>query len=475
MRRRVQALGVVVALVAACSAGSDPSTVATTAAPTSTTTATAPPPTTRAATTTTFGDCTARPALAPPDPQRPRYAVQATIDPAAGTAQGSLAVTFTPDIAVDDLVFRLWPNSPTTAAAGVALAVGPVTGVDGVPLAAVLTDPTTLDVGLATVLGAGQSITVSMPWTLTVPGPSDDRVSHDGDSLRLGSVLPVLSWEPGLGWDREPATTLLGEAASSPVADWELTITVPADFDVLATGVPDGAGRWHATAVRDVGLSVGHFAIATTTVPLPDPVSVVVGVDAGVGESPDPYLARVVEALEDFAGRIGPYPWPVFTLAITDGIDGSGIEFPMHVMQGPGTTGRTTPHEVAHQWFYALVGNDQGRDPWLDEGLATYAEFTHEGTMEEAQARTIPPGAKGQTGQPVTFWESRPDTYYRGVYVQGAVAIASLGPQDQVDCALRRYVAANAYRIARVADLIASFTTVFPDTAGQLAPFGIYP
>ena len=31
-------------------------------------------------------------------------------------------------------------------------------------------------------------------------------------------------------------------------------------------------------------------------------------------------------------------------------------------------------HEVAHQWFYGMVGNSQFRDPWLDEAFATWAE-----------------------------------------------------------------------------------------------------
>jgi aminopeptidase N len=31
-------------------------------------------------------------------------------------------------------------------------------------------------------------------------------------------------------------------------------------------------------------------------------------------------------------------------------------------------------HEVAHQWFYGLVGNDQALEPWLDEALSTFSE-----------------------------------------------------------------------------------------------------
>lgn len=31
-------------------------------------------------------------------------------------------------------------------------------------------------------------------------------------------------------------------------------------------------------------------------------------------------------------------------------------------------------HEVAHQWFYGVVGNDPYEEPWLDESLAEYCE-----------------------------------------------------------------------------------------------------
>ena len=33
-----------------------------------------------------------------------------------------------------------------------------------------------------------------------------------------------------------------------------------------------------------------------------------------------------------------------------------------------------TAHEVAHQWWYGSVANDQAAEPWLDEALATYSE-----------------------------------------------------------------------------------------------------
>jgi hypothetical protein len=36
---------------------------------------------------------------------------------------------------------------------------------------------------------------------------------------------------------------------------------------------------------------------------------------------------------------------------------------------------RVIAHESAHQWWYGVVGNDQGRNPWIDESLASYSEY----------------------------------------------------------------------------------------------------
>ena len=75
----------------------------------------------------------------------------------------------------------------------------------------------------------------------------------------------------------------------------------------------------------------------------------------------------------------------------------------------------------------------------------------------------------------MTFWEHHAADYYDGVYVQGAEAVASLGTVDQVDCALRQYVAHDAFRIARPSDLFDALATVFPDPVHALAPAGLHP
>ena len=465
-----------IALAGACTGSGEPRSGgvgASTAPPTTAppTTATTPVPVT--STPVPPGACPPTPEGRAPEADRARYVLRADVRPAQRLVEGSVEVRFAPDLPTDRLVFRLWPNGPRQRPQGTSLETGPVE-VDGRVVEAGRPDPTQLVVPVPGGLRPGQAVVARIPWTLRLPAFVRDRVSADGEAVRLGSFFPVLAWEPGRGWATDPPTTQFAEATTTPTADFDLTVSAPPGLDVLASGTPDRPGHWTATAMRDVAVAVGRFTTQTAVAHAPGPVTVTVGVHAGLNEAPSLYLRRSVAVLEDLARRFGPYPWPTFTVSVTPTLR-SGIEYPGHVMQGPGTSGRSLTHEVGHQWFYALVGNNQARDPWLDEGLATWAEARADGTLAAYRARAMPAGVRGRTGEPMTFWDPRSSSYYLGAYVQGAQALASLGSPDLVDCALRLYVAGSAHSIARPGDLLRSLTTVFPDAAGRLAPFGVRP
>jgi hypothetical protein len=415
--------------------------------------------------------CPSAPAHATPDPRRPRYRMNVDVRLAENVVVGDLAVDFTPDIATDRVVFRLWPNGPRPARNGARLDVFSLQ-MDGRSIPASMENATTLVGRPEGGIAAGRKVTLTLPWRLTLPRESSDRISRSGDAVRLGSFFPILSWEPGVGWSTNPATSAFAEASSSPVADFSVNVKIPAGLTALASGIYDRPGHWQGNYLRDWAMSVGRFTLAGTTVAAPHPVQVTVGVHAGIGESPGVYVQRVASAIADFGRRFGGYPDTEYDLAITPGLSG-GIEYPGHVMQGPGTGGRTTSHEVAHMFFYSLAGNDQGRDPWFDEGIASYLEARFEGSTGDFRSKSIPADGKGRLGEPMTYWESRQSSYYRSVYVQGAQALMALGPLDKVDCALRHVVTRNAHRIATKRSTLDALSAVFPNAREVFARYGV--
>jgi hypothetical protein len=432
-----------------------------------------------------------------PWPERPRYTVHLNVEPGKRLVTGAVSVRFVPDADTDRLVFRLWPNAPRIGRAGgrldittSQLAGQPVTGryeAGG----AVPGRPGTIWI-LPGTFPAGRPVDARLEFRLTVPGAINDRVATTGRAVRLGSAIPTLSWIRRDGWQTSPATNLNAEVAASEVADWDVTVTTPAGYTALASGdeiapvegvaVPAGAGgpvttRFSARAMRDWAATVAPMRVARVTAQ-GGRTEIVVGVAEGAAGDPTALAARHAKALDDLVDRFGEYPYPRLTIGVTAGLTG-GIEFPTHIFLGSGVATIHLVHEVAHQWFYGLVGNDQFRDPWLDEGFAMYGQARVDGQLVYQRSRTLPAYGRNHLGESMAYW-GRTDgsTYHVSVYVGGVQALGKLadglGGYGPLDCAIRRYVRDRAYTISRPADVLASFNAQSGlDPAPILAPLGV--
>jgi hypothetical protein len=103
----------------------------------------------------------------------------------------------------------------------------------------------------------------------------------------------------------------------------------------------------------------------------------------------------------------------------------------------------------------SLVGNDQARDPWLSEGVTTWAQTGPEGSLRSMLQTPIPESLRNRIGEPMSFWDRLGFEQTRlGVHVQSVQALATLGDSDAVDRALRLFVVRNAYRTATPHDLL---------------------
>ena len=103
-------------------------------------------------------------------------------------------------------------------------------------------------------------------------------------------------------------------------------------------------------------------------------------------------------------------------------------------------------------WFYGMVGNSQARDPWLDEAFASWAEETVDGVVPNPGVLQLP----GKVGGSTASFGSDENTYYTTVYGKGSAAITEASRQagsQAFDKAIRCYVNANAWRIAKPSDL----------------------
>jgi len=421
----------------------------------------APPATTTATPSDApVGTCPAE--RARPDPHRPKVHLDFRLGDDRRTVTGTEKVVFTPDERVDELVFRLVPNGPESAPNGNHLVVDAVRGKDvssGGYEAAGAADPGGLYVvSLRDGLAAGKSTEVALDFTLTLGTGGFDRFGADDQVSWWASGAPLLAWEPGTGWAEDPFVALNGETATSPVMDTSVSVSAPENLTVLMTGAraepsapQDGRRTWTSTekVARDVGVAAGPFTTAQTTTP--DGVGVTVGVLPGSRLPAEQLAEETSTAIAGIEAHVGAFPYRTLTVALLPDY-GGGIEYPSMILEASPIP-EVLVHEVAHMWFYGMVGNSQFRDPWLDEAMASWAEAVVDGNegLVDRQALSLDGPVDGSMAD-----YQNDHSYFRLVYDKGGAALLAArdaaGP-DAFDAAIRCYVDANAWSIATPDDL----------------------
>jgi hypothetical protein len=247
------------------------------------------------------------------------------------------------------------------------------------PKMAVLDDQLGGDWDAEAFLGSGEFYDGFADYTAAITVPEDWTVMATGELQNPDSVLSAITVD------------LLAEAA---VADTLVTIAGRAERDAgtVTASAPDGWLTYHFAAE-----SVRDFAWTTSNVQRWDATSAVVpdrdddGEDDRVlihsfwREDRAPLWAEewlyAKQSIEHHSVYTGfPYPWPHMTsVEGADIIDG-GMEFPMMTLMGSyeGSEGQAlfnvTSHELGHMWIPMIVGTNERRFAWMDEGSTDFLE-----------------------------------------------------------------------------------------------------
>ncbi|MFJ3219241.1 M1 family metallopeptidase [Kitasatospora sp. NPDC086801] len=411
-----------------------------------------------------------------PDPARtpahPAYAVTLRSDATGGSWRGHerIAFTNTSPEPLREVYLRLWDNSRGGCAA-------PQVRVSGLP-GDYSVGCTALRVTLPRPLRRGASGAVEFDLAIDAPdtAATADRFGRDGAFSFLGNALPVLAVRDGAGWHLDPYTGN-GESFYALAADFAVTLDHPADLLVPATGsavdTPGSAGRTVTRAaarqVRDFAWAAGPF----TRISGRSADGVRIGVYAAAdvtAEDARRMLDLALTTIDAHSARYGRYPYGELAVVLDNAFWFSGMEYPAFVLD------RVKPsalvHELAHQWWYGIVGDDQYRSPWLDESFSEYATDLALGRTGEGCTTATPWASDAERlTNPMSYWDAHPTRYEAVVYDHGACALHELrrllGP-DTMSTLLHDYARAHWYGVSTTA----AFTSAAQAATGtDLTPF----
>ncbi|MEZ4644521.1 MAG: M1 family metallopeptidase [Chloroflexota bacterium] len=250
---------------------------------------------------------------------------------------------------------------------------------------------TMLHVQLPRLLLPGEALAVAFAYRLNLPrldptgwGP-EGNAGWGPDLIQMGDWYPALiPYEDGAGW-RTWTYWPVGDPVISRLADFAVTVRVPAPVTVVAPGLvaQDGdAWQYQLAGARAFAFlaSPNYVRFSGDAGGIPVEVSVTQAYQA-VGPV---VLQTAVQALTLFNDLYGPYPYDSFVMAENGFLTAmeysgivslSGYAFDSYNGSADSLLVAIIAHEVAHQWWYGGVGNDQIYEPWLDEGLAMISEL----------------------------------------------------------------------------------------------------
>jgi hypothetical protein len=374
--------------------------------------------------------------------------------------------------------------------------------------------------------GGGERIRLRVAWHFTIPGEWGGRMAWG--KAKDGPIYDLAQWYPRMhvyddlrGWDTLP---YLAQEFYLEYGDFDYFVTVPSGMLVAGSGelmnpedvltdqeqtrlarartsdktvmirAPDEIGdpatrprqggtltwHFHMSATRDVAFSASAvFAWDAARINLPGgnsslAMSFYPAESAGNerwGRSSE-YLK---DSLEHYSRRWYPYPWPA---AINVAGPASGMEYPGIIFDGIDDAGKDlfwiTAHEIGHSYFPMLVGFDERRHAWMDEGFNTFidvyeSEDFNRGEYAPKRDSEYAPGGGNPVDEILPTLEdpdapailSRADTivekYRHPVsYFKSALGLVLLreeilGP-ERFDPAFRRFIAAWAFKHPKPAD-----------------------
>mgnify|MGYP005760899191 FL=1 len=313
------------------------------------------------------------------------------------------------------------------------------------------------------------------------------RLGYGDNTVNCANFYPIACvYKEGEGWS-ENLYHSNGDPFYSDVANYEVKITYPSSYSLASTGKvtnqeegEECISHIEANMVRDFAFVLSQkFDKVSQTVG-----DVTVSYYGYVGDQNiNSCLDTSVKAFQYFCEKFGSYPYQNLSIVKSNFVYG-GMEFPNLVLISDDCNQQNDydyviVHEIAHQWWYGLVGNDEYNYAWQDESLTEFSTWLffkdnsgygldYNALVENATNSykyfvkvysQVLGDVDTSIERPLDKFETQPE-YAQCVYTKGALMFATMQEmvgEKKMNRAMQSYFEKFAYQNATPADLIATF------------------
>jgi aminopeptidase N len=412
-------------------------------------------------------------------------------------------------VTLNEIVLRVFPNAKNIYNGKMTIQSVKMDQKD-LPFEYFLADQTGLRIHLDSPLKPEDTAQLTLVFSIEIPLDFGSNLSYgiynessSGPEFNLANWFPILAVFKDGSWQADPVL-MGGDAVTSQTALFKVTITAPESWQIASTGTQiqqideQGLSKhiYVSGPVRDFMIAASPaFEMRQTLV---DDISIVQWGPADTQVSWDAALEDARTALSYYEKTFGSYPFNELDVVAVKLQNASGVEYPGLVLiydsgylntQEQEYLKIVIAHEIAHQWWYSLVGNDVLRNPWQDEALATFSswmflEISSPGIdyigHYQTQVNNYDHQNPGQSiEQPLEAFQGRDSQYGLVVYIKGALFFNAVRAQmgdAAFSQALAAYYQKYKYKLVYPADLLILFTqTCGCDLTAVEKEYGVQP
>jgi len=224
-----------------------------------------------------------------------------------------------------------------------------------------------------------KSVDIQIEFNFTLPN-CEHRFGYGENTINLANFYPIACVYENGNFSTNPYNAN-GDPFYSDVANYNVTIEVNKDYTLATSGEKlnetinesKKTASYSAVVVRDFAIVASNkFEVISSKYK-----NTTIEYYYFNDESAEKSLQAGVDSIKTFSNLFGDFPYKNFSIVKTDFIYG-GMEYPNLIMISEDIDNaddylNVIIHETAHQWWYAMVGNDEYTLPWLDEALTEFS------------------------------------------------------------------------------------------------------
>jgi hypothetical protein len=264
---------------------------------------------------------------------------------------------------------------------------------------------------------AGESIRITTPFFVKIPDAKFSRLGHVDQSYMITQWYPKPAVYDNDGW--HPMPYLDQGEFYSEFGSFDVSITLPSNYTVGATGDLQNIGeinrlnqlakatdtitkfsddlsfplsdlttktlRYTQNNIHDFGwFADKRFHVLKGEVEVPHTKEKITLWTMFTNNEADLWknsIEYMHDAVYYYSLWNGDYPYKQCTAVDGTISAGGGMEYPNVTVIGESATAylleEVIMHEVGHNWFYGMLGNNERLHPWMDEGLNSHNEMRY--------------------------------------------------------------------------------------------------